>query len=141
MDWDGAAGTKGSLLVGYSGGAEWGGNAIDSNGILYQNTNNAPWLLKMISMADRQKEIAALSKGQGLYITNCSSCHGVDRKGNGLEIPPLLGISTRLKKHKIAPILKPGKNTTPPFRPLSEADRNAIIIFLGKWGHGRRIAH
>ena len=133
-------GTKGTLLVGYSGGAEWGGNAIDSNGILYQNTNNAPWLLKMISMADRQKEIAALSKGQGLYITNCSSCHGVDRKGNGLEIPPLLGIGSRLKKDEIAHIVKTGQNRMPSFQTLSEADRNAIIDFLVNWGHGGRIA-
>ena len=128
--------TKGTLLVGYSGGAEWGGNAIDSNGILYQNTNNAPWLLKMISMADRQKEIAALSKGQGLYIANCSACHGVDRKGNGLEIPPLSGIGNRLKKEEIAHIVKTGQGRMPSFQGLSETDRNAVIDFLISWGHG-----
>jgi quinoprotein glucose dehydrogenase len=133
--------TKGTLLVGYSGGAEWGGNAIDSNGILYQNTNNAPWLLRMISMADRQKEIAALSRGQGLYVANCSSCHGVDRKGNGLEIPALLGIGSRLKKEDIAHIVSTGQNRMPSFQVLPEKDRNAIIDFLISWGHsGGRIA-
>jgi quinoprotein glucose dehydrogenase len=129
-------GTKGTLLIGYSGGAEWGGNAIDDKGILYQNSNNAPWLLKMISMADRKKEIQALSKGQGLYVTNCSSCHGLDRKGNGLEIPGLLDIGARLKKEEIAHIVKTGQNRMPSFQVLSETDRNAIIDFLVSWGHG-----
>ena len=127
---------KGTLLVGYSGGAEWGGNAIDSNGILYQNTNNAPWLLKMISMADRQKEIAALSHGQGLYIDNCSACHGVDRKGNGLAIPSLMGIGNRLKKEEIAHIVSTGQGRMPSFPAISVTDRNAIIDFLVSAGHG-----
>ena len=129
--------TRGTLLVGYSGGAEWGGNAVDSNGILYQNTNNAPWLLKMISRADRQKEIAALSRGQGLYLANCSACHGVDRKGNSLEIPALLGIGSRLKKEAIAHIIAAGQGRMPSFQlTLSEKDRNAIIDFLTSWGYG-----
>ncbi|MBK9680612.1 MAG: hypothetical protein IPO69_17445 [Saprospiraceae bacterium] len=34
--------SKGTILFGYSGGAEWGGNAIDPEGILYQNVNIAP---------------------------------------------------------------------------------------------------
>jgi quinoprotein glucose dehydrogenase len=129
--------TKGTLLVGYSGGAEWGGNAIDSNGILYQNTNNTPWLLKMISMADRKKEIAALSQGQGLYVANCAACHGVDRKGNGLEIPTLLGIGNRLKKEEIARILTTGQGRMPSFQQsLSEKDRKAVVDFLVSAGHG-----
>ena len=128
--------TRGTLEVGYSGGAEWGGNAIDSNGVLYQNTNNAPWLLKMISMADRQKEIAALSHGHGLYIANCSACHGVDRKGNKLEIPSLMGIGSRLKKEEIARIVSTGKGRMPSFPAISGTDRNAIIDFLINAGHG-----
>src|SRR6201996_5528211 len=63
----------GTVLVGYSGGAEWGGNAVDSEGIFYQNANDAPWLLRMISMAERRKEIAKLSVGYGLYVANCAA--------------------------------------------------------------------
>jgi quinoprotein glucose dehydrogenase len=129
--------TRGTLMVGYSGGAEWGGNAVDSNGVLYQNTNNAPWLLKMISRADQQKEVAALSRGQGLYIANCSACHGVDRKGNGLEIPALLGIGSRLKKEAIAHVISAGQGRMPSFQlTLSEKERNAVVDFLTSWGHG-----
>jgi len=134
--------TKGTVLVGYSGGAEWGGNAIDSSGILYQNANTTPWLLQMISQADRQKEIAALSKGQGLYVTSCSPCHGADRKGNGLEIPALLGVGNRLKKDEIAHILVTGQGRMPSFQQtLTDQERSAVIDFLlNAGGGGMRVA-
>jgi quinoprotein glucose dehydrogenase len=128
--------TKGTLLIGYSGGAEWGGNAVSPNGILYQNSNNAPWELRMVSMADRQKEIAALSKGQGLYVDNCSPCHGMDRKGNGREIPSLVDIGSRLKKQEIGKIVRAGQGRMPSFQVLSESQRNAIVDFLENQEHG-----
>src|SRR6202020_3095726 len=56
--------TTGTLLLGYSGGAEWGGNAIDPDGIFYQNANEAFWDLQLISRADWNKELASLSQGQ-----------------------------------------------------------------------------
>jgi quinoprotein glucose dehydrogenase len=120
--------TKGTVLIGYSGGAEWGGNAVDSNGIFYQNSNNAPWLLRMISRKDQQKEIAALSRGDGLYISNCASCHGADRRGNGQEVPELLHIRTRLPQAEIARVLKTGQGRMPSFQTLPEADRQAICM-------------
>ncbi len=121
---------NGTVQIGYSGGAEWGGNAVDSNGIFYQNSNNAPWVLKMISRADLQKEIAALSHGNGLYVTNCSPCHGADRRGNGLEIPSLLNISTRLKEDEILRIVRTGQGRMPSFQTMPEEDRLAIVRFL-----------
>ncbi|WP_431209853.1 PQQ-binding-like beta-propeller repeat protein [Puia sp. P3] len=57
-------GEKGTVLVGYSGGAEWGGNAVDTNGVFYQNSNNAPWLLQMVSMAERKKRSRRCRKGR-----------------------------------------------------------------------------
>jgi quinoprotein glucose dehydrogenase len=127
---------RGTLLVGYSGGAEWGGNAIDSDGILYQNSNNAIWELQMESMTDLQKETAVLSVGQGLYMADCSACHGMDRKGNGKEIPGLLNIGSRLKSADIAAILRTGQGRMPSFQRLSEEDRTAVIEFLqNKKGH------
>jgi quinoprotein glucose dehydrogenase len=123
--------TRGTLAVGYSGGAEWGGNAIDTNGILYQNTNNAIWELQMISMSDLQKQMAALSKGQGLYLANCASCHGMNRRGNGREIPSLVNIGTRLKTDELARILKSGQGRMPSFQNLlSEDQRTEVIHFL-----------
>jgi quinoprotein glucose dehydrogenase len=122
--------TTATLLIGYSGGAEWGGNAVDTDGILYQHSNTAPWELRMVSTADRQKEIAPLSKGLGLYVANCSSCHGVDRKGNGRDIPSLVDIGNRLKSQEIGKIIREGQGRMPPFQLLSESQRTAIVDFL-----------
>ena len=132
--------TLGTVLVGYSGGAEWGGNAVDSDGIFYQNANDAPWLLRMISMKERQKEMAVLSEGYGLYITNCSSCHGADGKGNGHEIPSLLDVGLRLKPMEIASILKNGQNRMPSFQQLPDQQRAAIVNFLLSGHDGARVA-
>jgi quinoprotein glucose dehydrogenase len=127
--------TAGTVLVGYSGGAEWGGNAIDSEGIFYQNVNDAPWLLQMVSMKDRQKEMASLSQGFGLYMTNCAACHGADRKGNGHEIPGLADIGQRLKKEEIAAILKNGQGRMPSFQQqLSDQQRAVITGWLVSGG-------
>src|SRR5690606_5084645 len=43
--------TEGILLFGVGGGAEWGGNAIDPDGIFYQNANDNPWVKIMIDTA------------------------------------------------------------------------------------------
>jgi quinoprotein glucose dehydrogenase len=129
--------TAGTVLVGYSGGAEWGGNAIDSDGIFYQNANEAAWLLRMISMKDLQKEMASVSLGYGLYITNCSACHGADGKGNGHEIPSLLDIGKKLKSDEIAAILKNGQGRMPSFQQqLTDQQRAAVTGFLLDAGKG-----
>jgi len=131
---------KGVLLYGYSGGAEWGGSSIDPDGILYQNVNNALWELQMVSRTTQQKEIASFSAGQGLYIANCSSCHGPDRKGNGLEIPSLLNYDGHLKKDAVANILKTGQGRMPSFQFLPEEQRKSIINFLLNSKAGARVA-
>jgi quinoprotein glucose dehydrogenase len=122
--------TSGTVLVGYSGGAEWGGNAVDPDGILYQNANDAPWILRMISMQEQKKEIAKLEEGHGLYIANCSACHGTDRKGNGHEIPSLWNIGQRRKPEDIAAILRNGQARMPSFQQLPEQQRAAIINYV-----------
>lgn len=122
--------TQGTLLFGYSGGAEWGGNAIDSNGILYQNANHAPWLLEMISAKERQKEVASLRPGQAAYVANCSACHGMNRKGDGKGIPDLTHIGSQLSRQQIASVLEAGRGRMPSFGSLPNKQRNAIIDYL-----------
>ncbi len=132
--------TTATVLVGYSGGAEWGGNAVDSDGVLYQNGNDAAWLLRMISMEEQKKELAKLQVGHGLYVANCASCHGADRKGNGHEIPSLLGVGQRLKPLELAAILKNGQGRMPSFQQLPEQQRTAVINFLVNSHRGFRVA-
>jgi quinoprotein glucose dehydrogenase len=120
----------GTLLFGYSGGAEWGGNAIDPEGVLYQNSNEDAWELQMVDMATRNKEIAALSVGNGLYIRHCAACHGADRKGSGDVFPALLAIGNKRSSDEIRAIIRTGSGRMPSFQQLSEQERASITDFL-----------
>lgn len=123
--------TEGTILFGYNGGAEWGGNATDPDGILYQNANAAsPWELKMIKKEELANETSGLSPGNTLYSKNCSVCHGVEREGNADIIPSLIGVGERLSVSEIDNFIRTGNGRMPPFPYLSEDKRNAIISFL-----------
>lgn len=121
---------KGTLLFGYSGGAEWGGNAISPDGILYQNTNDDPWILQMIDTAVRNKEFASMSAGNALYVMNCAACHGEDRKGNGTQFPNLIDISKKRSVAEIQSVLKTGSGRMPSFQRLADDERTAIVNYL-----------
>ncbi len=121
---------KGTILFGYSGGAEWGGNSIDPNGVLYQNSNDDPWILQMIDTATLNKEVVSVSKGNAIYIQNCAVCHGQDRKGSGIQFPSLVNIGTRLSSAEINSVIKSGNGRMPAFQQISDEDRAAIVDFL-----------
>ena len=120
--------TTGTLLLGYSGGAEWGGNATDPNGILYQNANEGFWDLQLFSLAEWEKALASVSRGTALYMTNCSACHGRDRRGSPNQFPDL----TRTKRglEDIQKLIATGSGKMPSFPSLSAADRKAIADYL-----------
>lgn len=117
----------GTIFIGISGGAEWGGNAADSNGILYLNSSEVPWLLRMVDLATSIKE--STSMGNTFYITNCSSCHGVDRKGNG-SFPNLENIGSKYKPDEIKGILQNGLGRMPSLQSIPEWQRGLIVQFL-----------
>jgi len=119
---------KTTLLYGYSGGAEWGGNAIDSDGVLYQNANNALWKVQMESRLTQQKELS--SAGQGLYVRYCSSCHGKEKKGNTPDIPNLAQIGLHMNEMEINQIIQDGRRRMPSFSQLSPSERKAIVQYL-----------
>ena len=124
--------TIGTLLFGYSGGAEWGGNAVDPGGILYQNANEEPWELVM------QNKSAVLSgdgagrytAGHALYLQYCAACHGQDRQGSGSEFPSLVNIEKKRPADDIKNLLKTGYGRMPQFLNLSEGERNRIVSFV-----------
>jgi len=121
---------KGTILFGYSGGAEWGGNSIDPDGILYQNANNDPWILQMVSQEERNREIASLSKGNGLYLSNCAVCHGRDRKGSGSDFPSLVDIGKKRSSKDILAVLEKGSGRMPSFQHVPKENRESIARFL-----------
>ena len=114
---------KGSLYFGFGGGAEYGGNAADPNGILYVNGNNMLWWQVMKENPRFQ------TQGSVLYNTNCSACHGIgDGKtaiiGDGSQtIPSLVEVGKRLTGKQIHEVLENGRGRMPAYSHLSKENR------------------
>ena len=115
------------LLPGYDGGAEWGGAAIDRSGVLYVNSNEMAWILKL----EKTKNQSAKPLGALVYEQNCSSCHGPNQKGGG-NVPSLVQIKERLTQEKVHRLIRQGKGMMPGFPQISEVHRNALVSYL--WG-------
>lgn len=122
--------TTGILLFGYSGGAEWGGNAVSPDGMLYQNSNDDPWITQLTDADTRDDEFTSLSTGNILYLMNCAACHGQDRKGVGTIFPNLVNIGKKRTINEIQNILKTGAGRMPSFQRLSDEERLAIVHYL-----------
>lgn len=114
------------VFPGFDGGAEWGGSSYDPSGILYVNANEMPWILKMVDV--RMKEDAWV--GISLYRTNCATCHGIDRGGDGHVYPPLRNLQVKFNKESVKKFMLTGKGAMPAFSHLSDKDRDAIARYI-----------
>jgi quinoprotein glucose dehydrogenase len=118
------------LLPGFDGGGEWGGPAVDPDGILYVNNNNMAWLVS-ISDTPKEADLAHMSLGHRRYTENCVACHGLERKGLPAGgIPSLVGVSARLRRDEIFSIISSGRKMMPAFTLLKMEDKDAIIGYL-----------
>ena len=80
------------LLPGTDGGGEWGGAAFDpETGLLYVNSNEQPWIIRMVT-----------HDTTSLYNNNCASCHGDDLKGAPPTFPSLVDIGKRRSREELA---------------------------------------
>lgn len=123
---------EGTLIFpGFDGGPEWGGQAYDpQTSIFYVNANEMPWILTMVdNKTDVGKKEAMGAAGKRLYLSNCMSCHGPERKGAG-NYPSLLGIEKKYNDSSLQQLLQTGRRMMPSFRQLTRADRKAIAAFV-----------
>ncbi len=118
------------LFPGADGGAEWGGAAVDKEGIMYVNSNEMAWLFSL-SDTPKEDELSHLSQGEKTYITLCAACHGKDLKGNSVSgYPSVLNINTRMKRPEVLKLISNGKGMMPGFPAISAAEKKAVIAFL-----------
>lgn len=118
------------LFPGADGGAEWGGAAVDQEGIMYVNSNEMAWLFSL-SDTPKEDELAHLSQGEKTYVTFCAVCHGRDLKGNPVSgYPSVININTRMKRPEVLKLISNGKGMMPGFSAISAADKEAVIAFL-----------
>jgi quinoprotein glucose dehydrogenase len=118
------------LFPGFDGGGEWGGPAVDPDGILYVNSNNMAWLVS-VSDTPKESDLAQMSLGHRRYTEYCVACHGLERRGLPAGgIPSLVGVGTRLRRDEVFTVISSGRKMMPGFTTLSKGDKDAIIGYL-----------
>ena len=119
------------IFPGYDGGMEWGGGAADPDGIYYVNINEMPWVYQMLPT--RRPDGSPLSLGERTYLTQCASCHGLDRSGDAASgVPPLTNLADRQTPARSLEIVEKGGGGRMPAMSadLPEGQRRAVVDFL-----------
>jgi quinoprotein glucose dehydrogenase len=119
------------IFPGFDGGAEWGGPSVDPNtGILYVNSSEMAWILKMYDI--KQGATSAENYGQAgqrLFRQNCMMCHGKDLKGGG-NYPSLIGIGKKLDEDSFISFINAGRRMMPAFHHLPQEEKEAIASYV-----------
>jgi quinoprotein glucose dehydrogenase len=118
------------ILPGYDGGAEWGGPAYDpGSNLLYVNTSEMAWILKMVDRPLKPEKENYLQAGERLYGQYCMGCHGFDRRGGG-NYPTLEGITKKYDHQGILNLVNSGRRMMPSFRQIKDEEKEAVVQFL-----------
>ncbi len=112
------------VFPGFDGGAEWGGPAVDpETGIIYVNANDVAWSGRLAENTDGNSP-------RGIYMSQCSVCHGEKMTGSPPAFPSLVGIGSRMTVEQVAGTIKNGKGRMPGFPNLTDDQRYALADFL-----------
>jgi quinoprotein glucose dehydrogenase len=112
------------IFPGFDGGAEWGGPAVDvETAIIYINSNEMAWTG---ALAFNTGE----SSARGIYMSQCSVCHGDKMAGSPPAMPSLIDVGSRLTAAEMAATVKNGKGRMPGFPNLTDDQSLALINFL-----------
>ena len=92
--------TKGTVVFpGFSGGAEWGGQAYDpETHLFYINANEMPWILRLVPPSAMRRA----ARASFIYRSRCANCHRADRKGAPPEYPALDKLAGRINETQLA---------------------------------------
>ncbi len=122
------------VFPGFDGGAEWGGPAVDpETSIIYINSNDIAWTG---SLAKRP----ASSGGRGVYLSQCSVCHGENLAGSPPQFPSLVQIGKRLTMQQIATTIEQGGGGRMPAFPNLQGDALKELVAYLTVGQDKSIA-
>jgi quinoprotein glucose dehydrogenase len=111
------------VFPGFDGGAEWGGAAFDpETALLYVNSNEMPWIIKLIPNNDTS-----------LYNSKCATCHRTDKKGTTVA-PSLENIAARHTREELVRIIREGTGRMPGNPDMGGRNINDLVeyLFTGK---------
>jgi quinoprotein glucose dehydrogenase len=117
---------------GNNGGANWGSASIDpATNTYYVVSKDAPSLLHLAPKPPK-REIAGTpeTKGMVVYLQNCQTCHGADRKGQPPAIPSLQGVMDRVGGDRVRNAVQNGMAPMPAFPDLDNADIDHLLAYL-----------
>ncbi|MBC7894615.1 MAG: PQQ-binding-like beta-propeller repeat protein [Cytophagaceae bacterium] len=106
------------IFPGVDGGGEYGGPAFDKEtGLLYVNSNEMAWLLKIVPREDKS-----------IFGAHCAECHGAQ---NTPMAPSLTGVGNRLTREQIITTIREGTGRMPAFATaLDNVAINDLANFL-----------
>ncbi len=114
---------------GTDGGAQWGGSATDTEGIIYIPAKQNPCYSSLVSREPTAENV--LAGNAQLYTLRCASCHGTNRQGShDGAYPSLVGIEKRLSANAVRQVMQNGRGLMPSFSHLPDTEREAIVDFL-----------
>ena len=112
------------IFPGYDGAAEWGGPAVDTEtGIIYINSNEMAWTGALVPNTGE-------NSSRGIYMSQCSVCHGEKMAGSPPAMPSLIGVGKRLAPMQMASTIRNGKSRMPGFPNLTDDQAFELIHFL-----------
>jgi quinoprotein glucose dehydrogenase len=121
------------VFPGLDGGGEWGGPAFDpATGLLYVNSNEMPWIVRLqenVPVTPVAGAARAVS-GKDLYEQHCASCHGTDMRGSPPAFPSLLNITDRITLPEIRAVMTEGSGRMPGFAHLNGQVLSAIQSYV-----------
>ena len=120
------------VFPGFDGGAEWGGQALDpETGILYLNANDIAWTGRLAETTPAEAE---QNSPNGLYMSQCSVCHGENMAGSPPAIPSLVGVGQRISSKNMASTIRNGKGRMQGFSNLSDDQVSALLAYVTSGG-------
>ena len=115
------------VFPGFDGGGEWGGQAFDpETGLLYVNSNEMAWILRLV---ERESGGGTVT-GKRLYQRNCAACHLDDLSGTPPEFPALTNIGDKSSRAAVRKVVAEGAGRMPGFAHLGDRAVEAMVSFL-----------